>query len=131
MRMEPASIRPPRQNGKALSALIHPALTLWAMRYRWPFCAVGVSCAWARVWLFLGASRLSAQSPAGFWDATVTANRREVSFRMEFSGSGPDVQAPSSNGEYELTSTRGRFGNHRLVLDFDYYAGRQALYRGA
>jgi thiol-disulfide isomerase/thioredoxin len=50
---------------------------------------------------------------------------------MEFSGSGPDVQGSFFNGEEKLTSTRGRFENHRLVLYFDYYAGKlEAVWQG-
>src|SRR6266436_5137806 len=74
--------------------------------------------------LLLAAAPLTAQSLAGVWDATVTVNRSEIPFRMEFSGSGPDVQGSFFNGEEKLTSTRGRFENNQLVLYFDYYAAK-------
>src|SRR5258706_15325296 len=74
--------------------------------------------------LLLLAAPLAAQSLAGVWDATVRVNRSEIPFRMEFSGSGPDVEGSFFNGEEKLTSTRGRFENNRLVLYFDYYAGK-------
>jgi thiol-disulfide isomerase/thioredoxin len=75
-------------------------------------------------WLLLTALSLTAQPVSGIWDATVTVNRREVPFRMEFSGSGPGVQGSFFNGDEKLTSTRGSFENGRLVLYFDYYAGK-------
>jgi thiol-disulfide isomerase/thioredoxin len=74
--------------------------------------------------LLLTASTLAAQSLSGVWDATVTVNHRDVPFRMELAGSGPDVQGSFFNGDEKLTSTRGNFVNHRLVLYFDYYAGK-------
>jgi len=43
---------------------------------------------------------------------------------MEFSGSGRDLQGSFFNGDEKVTSTSGRFDNQRLILNFDYYAGK-------
>ncbi len=63
-----------------------------------------------------------AQSVSGLWDASVTVNGLEIPFRMEFSGSGADVQGSFFNGDEKVTSTSGRLESGTLLLKFDYYA---------
>src|SRR5579863_5069853 len=67
---------------------------------------------------------VTAQSLAGLWDATVTVNRVDIPFRMEFSGTGPVIKTSFFNGDEKVTSTSGRFENGSLLASFDYYNSR-------
>jgi peroxiredoxin len=75
----------------------------------------------AAVLLILAPSIL-AQSIAGRWDATIQINGVETPFPMEISGSGTNVTASFFNGDDRYASTKGRFENGKLVLNWDYYA---------
>ena len=66
-------------------------------------------------------ARVTAQSLAGLWDATVVVNEVEVPFRIEFTGSGTAIKGSFFNGDEKLTSTTGTFENGSLVLSFDEY----------
>jgi len=74
--------------------------------------------------LLFAASTLPAQSLKGLWDATVTVNGQEIPFRMELAGTPPAVQGWFFNGDEKVISTSGRFEDNRLLLLFDYYAGK-------
>jgi peroxiredoxin len=78
-------------------------------------------CAFA----FLGlAGGGAAQSLEGLWDATVVVDEIEIPFRIEFAGSGRNVQGWFFNGEEKVPSTSGNFADGRLQLSFDHYATR-------
>ncbi|HLK69987.1 MAG TPA: TlpA disulfide reductase family protein [Bryobacteraceae bacterium] len=70
------------------------------------------------------ASPLFAQSLTGLWDATIKVNDVEIPFRMEFSGTGPAIQATFFNGDEKTTSTSGKFENGAVVARFEYYNSR-------
>jgi thiol-disulfide isomerase/thioredoxin len=63
-----------------------------------------------------------AQSITGLWDATLDQNGVRIPFRVEFSGSGPDVKGWFFNGSQKEVSNSGNFSNGALTLNFDSYA---------
>src|ERR1700680_3654958 len=63
-----------------------------------------------------------AEPVAGLWDATIQINGVETPFPLEISGSRANVTASFFNGDDRYASTRGRFENGKLVLEWDYYA---------
>jgi peroxiredoxin len=73
---------------------------------------------------FAIAPAATAQSLTGLWDATVTDKDLVVPFRIELSGAGSQVQGSLINGDDKFTSTRGRFENGALVLNFDHFASK-------
>src|ERR1043166_111983 len=72
----------------------------------------------------LFAAPVLAQSLAGLWDCTVTANGVEIPFRMEFSGDGTAVRASFFNVDEKVTSASGRCEKGSLEARFDYYNSR-------
>ncbi len=72
----------------------------------------------------LAVAPVMAQSLAGLWDATVVVNGLEIPFRMEFTGSGPQVAGSFFNGDEKVISTGGRFENGVLRLNYDHYGSR-------
>src|ERR1035438_2599231 len=75
--------------------------------------------------LLLGLAPLTfaqSESIAGRWDATIKINGVETPFPLEIAGSGANVTGSFFNGDDRYASTKGRFENGKLVLDWDYYA---------
>ena len=69
-------------------------------------------------------------SPAGRWDAIITANGVDVPFTFEIAGSGQTLRGFFFNGERRVTSTGSQFENDSLSLRFDQYgATLQLTYR--
>jgi len=69
-------------------------------------------------------STAGAQSIAGLWDATIKINGVETPFKFELSGGGANVTGSFFNGFEKFSSTKGRFDNGTLVLNWDYYASK-------
>jgi thiol-disulfide isomerase/thioredoxin len=74
--------------------------------------------------IFAIAPAAMAQSISGLWDATITANGREIPFRMEFSGAGQKVTGYFFNGDERVPSTSGSFENGSLAVNWDYFAAK-------
>lgn len=74
----------------------------------------------ALVWLF-AAPMASAQSLEGRWDATVTVNGAVIPFRLDIAGKGEKLSGTLFNGDRRQTTTRARFENGTLVLEFSHY----------
>src|SRR5580700_10866341 len=66
----------------------------------------------------------SASSLAGRWDATVTVNGAVIPFRLDISGSGPDLKGTLYNGDDKEFTTDASFQNGRLVLNQEHYLTR-------
>jgi hypothetical protein len=69
-------------------------------------------------------SAAGAQPIAGMWDATIQINGVETPFKFELSGSGSNVTGSFFNGDDRFASTKGRFENGTLALEWDYYAAK-------
>jgi thiol-disulfide isomerase/thioredoxin len=74
--------------------------------------------------IFAIAPAAMAQSLAGLWDATITANGRDIPFRMQFSGEGQKVTGYFFNGDERVASTSGSFENGSLTVIWDYFANK-------
>ena len=69
-------------------------------------------------------SPASAQTLAGFWDATVVVNSLEIPFRFEIAVNGDTIKGSFFNGDEKVTSTSGTFDNGTLTLSFDEYGSK-------
>jgi peroxiredoxin len=69
----------------------------------------------------LSASPQTVSSPAGLWNATVTANGYEVPFRFEVTVRGASISGSFFDGDRRITSTQGRLDKDALTLRFDQY----------
>jgi peroxiredoxin len=67
------------------------------------------------------------QALVGRWDAVVVVNGVEVPFRFEIAADGSAVKGSFFNGERRVTSTKSRFEEGVLLLNFDQYASRLQL----
>ena len=67
------------------------------------------------------ASLAFAQPPRGLWDATVTADTREIGFEMRFEGSGQKFRAAVLDGDRPIWSTSAAFSANRLQVKWDFY----------
>jgi thiol-disulfide isomerase/thioredoxin len=65
-----------------------------------------------------------AESIAGVWDATIQINGVDTPFKFEITGAGSNVTGSFFNGYDKFSSTKGRFENGTLVLNWDYYASK-------
>jgi thiol-disulfide isomerase/thioredoxin len=70
------------------------------------------------------ASTAFGQPLSGLWDATITANNAEIPFRLELSGTAPNIKGAFFNGDDKVPSTGGRFENGTLVLNFNQYGSK-------
>jgi peroxiredoxin len=57
----------------------------------------------------------------GRWDASITINRAEIPFRIDFTGDGPDFTATLFDGDLKVTSTSGSLDKGALVASFGHY----------
>src|SRR5258708_2400047 len=74
---------------------------------------------------FLGiVSAAAAESLAGRWDATVTANGVEIPFRFELSIGGANATGTFFNGEEPMPSSSGRLSDGALLLNWDHFAAK-------
>lgn len=71
--------------------------------------------------LFLTAGFALAQSPKGIWDASVTADTREIGFEMRFEGAGQKLRAAVLDGDRPIWSTSASFSGNRLLVKWDFY----------
>ncbi len=62
-----------------------------------------------------------AQSPKGMWDASVTADTREIGFQMRFEGAGQKLRAAVLDGDRPIWSTSASFTGNRLLVKWDFY----------
>src|SRR5271163_3892080 len=67
---------------------------------------------------------LMAESLSGLWQGTVTTGGVEVPFKFELQGDGSSIKGSFFNGEERFTSTSGKFSNHALTLDWEYFASK-------
>src|ERR1700730_17024468 len=63
-----------------------------------------------------------AGSVAGHWDGTIKFDNISIPFRIDFSGSGSQIEASFFNGEERVTSTSGRLEGNKLTVNFDHDA---------
>ena len=75
----------------------------------------------AAVAVMFTASAVYAQSIAGRWDATITADGTDIPFRLDIGGEGPVVTGTLFNGAVEVTTTEGSYKDGNVVLNLDHY----------
>jgi thiol-disulfide isomerase/thioredoxin len=75
----------------------------------------------AAIAISLGASAALAQSLEGRWDATLTSNGADISFRLDITGSGKNLKGILYNGEDKEYTTDAKFENGSLVLNLGHY----------
>ena len=69
-----------------------------------------------------GATAQERRSPAGEWSATVRVNDVEIPFRFEIARNGSALVGSFFDGDRRVSSSKGRFENGVLTLQFDQYA---------
>jgi len=74
--------------------------------------------------LLLAAAALSAQTPSGRWDGTITLGTLKVPFRMEFEGTPQTLKGSFVNGDAKVRSNPGSFAGKKLFLKFDKLGSR-------